>query len=393
MATRLDSVEARNKLKPRATTYWQRLRAGLAVGYRKVGAAGGAWMVQAYDPATRSQTRRSLGTFEELPAAQRFDAARKAAELLADHLGQGGQADAVSVAQACAAYVEHLRAEGRHATADDAQARFVRWVHSDKLAKLDLRKLAAHHVQAWRRTLRAAPVVINPHASADEQRTRERAPASINRDMATLRAALNLARRAGAVTTDAAWSQALAPLAGATRRRDLYLDAAQRRALIAHAPPDPALFVRGLALLPLRPGALAALPAGDFDRHKSTLRVPADKAGAGRVIPLPATTAAFVAEQARDKLPGAPLFARADGKRWDKDSWKKPIKAAALAASLPAATTAYTLRHGTITDLIGAGADVLLVARLSGTSLPMVEKHYGHLRGAHAAAALATLAL
>jgi len=53
---------------------------------------------------------------------------------------------------------------------------------------------------------------------------------------------------------------------------------------------------------------------------------------------------------------------RAYGKAWCKDSWKKPLEAAALAASLPAATTAYTLRHCVIADLIGAGADVLLVA-------------------------------
>jgi len=108
---------------------------------------------------------------------------------------------------------------------------------------------------------------------------------------------------------------------------------------------------------------------------------------------LPPATLAFFAEQCRDKLPGAPLFARADGKAWDKDAWKKPVKAAVAAAGLPAATTAYTLRHSVITDLVGAGLDVLTVARLSGTSVAMIERHYGHLRADAAAAALATLAL
>jgi hypothetical protein len=51
------------------------------------------------------------------------------------------------------------------------------------------------------------------------------------------------------------------------------------------------------------------------------------------------------------------------------------------------------LRHSTITDLIAAGLDTLQVARMSGTSLPMIEKHYGHLRADHAPAALAALAL
>ena len=43
----------------------------------------------------------------------------------------------------------------------------------------------------------------------------------------------------------------------ADRRRDLYLDKNQRRKFIEKAPADLAMFLRGLSLLPLRPGALA----------------------------------------------------------------------------------------------------------------------------------------
>jgi integrase len=130
-----------------------------------------------------------------------------------------------------------------------------------------------------------------------------------------------------------------------------------------------------------------------FDKRRGTLNIGADKAGADRRIMLPAGTAQFFAENCKDKLPSAPLFSRADGKAWGKDYWKKPVKAAAQAAGLPPEVTAYSLRHSVITDLIGAGLDVLTVARLSGTSIAMIEKHYGHLRAEHAAAALATLAL
>jgi site-specific recombinase XerD len=64
-----------------------------------------------------------------------------------------------------------------------------------------------------------------------------------------------------------------------------------------------------------------------------------------------------------------------------------------MEADLPEHVTAYSLRHSVITDLIAEGLDVLTVARLSGTSIAMIEKHYGHLRAEQAAAALATLAL
>ncbi|MES2716718.1 MAG: tyrosine-type recombinase/integrase [Pseudomonadota bacterium] len=146
-------------------------------------------------------------------------------------------------------------------------------------------------------------------------------------------------------------------------------------------------------MVPLRPGALAALTAGNFDRRLGVLTIGKDKAGKDRKIKLPKVTSDLFAGLTKDKLPGAPIFAREDGKAWDKDSWKWPIKEAAAAAELPPTTTAYTLRHSTITDLVTQGLDLLTVAVLSGTSVVMIERHYGHLRADHAAAALERLAL
>lgn len=395
MARRIDTVEARAKLPVRREPYWARLFEGCSLGYRRMSAGGpGAWIARSYDPATGRETRRSIGTFENLPAHERYRAAKAAAEAQCEHLARGGSADEMSVREACDAYIAHLRAEAKHATADEMQARFVRWVHDDKIASIQVQRLAPHHLRTWRQKIIAAPVIVNPHAPADERRIRKRAPASTNRELTALRAALNLARENGAVTTDAAWRVALRPIENADRRRTLYLDRQQRAALIAKAPGDVAAFLRGLALVPLRPGALAALTVAGLDRRLGVVTVGKDKHGRDRNIKLPPATAALFAEHAKDKLPAAPLFARADGKAWDKDAWKKPIKAAAEAAGLPATTTAYTLRHSIITDLIAAGGlDVLTVARLSGTSVPMIEKHYGHLRDDQAAAALATLAL
>jgi site-specific recombinase XerD len=394
MADRIDTVDARDKLKPRRAPYWQRLSTGCHLGFRKMAAgSAGTWLAQTYDGATRKQTRKSLGAFDGLPPGQRFDAAKKEAEKLAEHLQQGGSVDDLTVKTACANYVKHLRAEGKAATADDAEARFRRLVDDDKLGRILMRKLATHHVRDWRRALLALPVTINPHADESERKTRQRSGASVNRDMTALRAALNHARENGAVATDAAWRVALRPIKDADGRRMGFLDFQQRTALVKAAPADVATFLRGLSMVPLRPGALAALTVGSFDKRLSVLTIGKDKAGNDRGIKLSGKTAEFFTALTKDKLPAAPLFARADGKAWDKDAWKKPIKTAAAAAELPASTTAYTLRHSVITDLIVGGLDTLTVARLSGTSLAMIDKHYGHLRGEYAAEALAKLAL
>lgn len=394
MADRIDSVEARARLKPRRAPYWQRLVTGCHLGFRKMSPKSeGTWLAQVYDGGTRKQTRKSLGSFDNLPASQRYDAAKAEAEKLAQHLGQGGTADDLTVKQACAEYVKHLLAEGKAETSADTKARFRRLVDSDKIGSIALRKLATHHLRAWRKSLLAKPVTVNPHAPEGEKKTRERSSSSVNRDMTALRAALNHARENGAVTTDAAWRVALRPIESADRRRTDFLDRQQRIAFIGAAPDDVATFLRGLSMVPLRPGALAALTASSFDKRLCVLTIGKDKAGNDRGIKLSGKTADFFKALAKDKLPAAPLFARADGKAWDKDSWKKPVKAAASAAGLPATTTAYTLRHSIITELIVEGLDTLTVARLSGTSLAMIEKHYGHLRGEHAAKALESLAI
>jgi integrase len=152
-------------------------------------------------------------------------------------------------------------------------------------------------------------------------------------------------------------------------------------------------FVRALCLLPLRPGALAALAVRDFDRRTGELTIGKDRAGHARRIVIPKAAAKLLAEQSKDKLPDAPPFMRETGATWDRHSWKTPIREAAAAAGLPAGTTAYTLRHSTITDLVVAGLPLLTVAQVSGTSAAMIEKHYGHLVGDAARKALAGLTI
>jgi site-specific recombinase XerD len=98
-------------------------------------------------------------------------------------------------------------------------------------------------------------------------------------------------------------------------------------------------------------------------------------------------------EQAKGKLPAVPLIAYDDGSHWHKERWKQPIKKAAKAAELPVGVCAYTLRHSVITDMLVGGMDSLTVARIAGTSLAMIEKHYGHLLHDHAAKAMAGLGL
>ena len=56
---RIDTVEGRNKLKPRKAAYWRILRKGCQLGFRRMSAdTPGTWLAQAYDPSTSKQSSR-----------------------------------------------------------------------------------------------------------------------------------------------------------------------------------------------------------------------------------------------------------------------------------------------------------------------------------------------
>jgi site-specific recombinase XerD len=394
----ITTAEGRSRLKPQRNPYWRKLGHGQAIGFRKMTPqSAGTWLVQHYDGV--KQTRKSLGAFDG-PEKDRYTRAVKAAHEWLSHITAGGSLEAVTVAECCRRYVQHLRDERRGDTADDSDARFERWIYGDRaLADVVLPKLSDRVVRAWRKRLAAAAVVINPHG--EEKRTRARAAGTINRDMTALRAALNYGRDCTWVVSDVAWRTALAPIQGADGRRRVYLDPTQRQHLIEAAGAELGRFLRGLAMVPLRPGALAALTVGQFDHRQHLLVVGKDKAGADRVIMLPSNIASFFAACAQDaagesRPVAEPLLARTvDGKvvAWNKDAWKKPMRTAAAAAELPAATVAYTLRHSAITDLVTLGLPLLTIAQLSGTSIAMIEKHYGHLQAKLAADAMSKLFL
>lgn len=382
----LSTVTAQQRLSPRREPYWQKLGIGLSLGYRALANGGlGTWHVRIYDPATGRELRRSLGDFStELPS-RRFGAAKKAAELRFKDVSAGGSDEDLTVRQVCERY-----AVGN----PDVARRFVQYVYCHEVSLVKIRKLRADHVVEWRRWLAELPALVTRHKStARPQVTRKRTNSTINRDMTPFRAALNAAYRRGDVGSDMAWKNALKPVPRAERSRGVYLTREQRREMVGALEADIRAFVEVLCLLPVRPGALAKVRVRDLVPTQQVLIIEVDKAQASRRIRLPEKTFARLEKQARDKSPDDLLFSREDGMAWDKDRWKKPVRQAVESMGLPPGASIYAIRHSVITDLVTTGLDIFTVATLAGTSVRMIEKHYGHLQEAHAQAALDTLVL
>src|SRR5690606_1650705 len=130
-----------------------------------------------------------------LAPTERFDAAKKAAEEWFRHLSYGGATKDPTVREACETYAS-----------DDAELkrRFKQYVYGTTFAGIRLQKLREHHVKEWRTRLEAMPARVTRRKEG-EQITRPRSPATVNRDMVSVRAALNAALRRGEVATALAW--------------------------------------------------------------------------------------------------------------------------------------------------------------------------------------------
>jgi site-specific recombinase XerD len=317
------------------------------------------------------QKYKSLGYLSD---AFDFDQAKdKAGEwfkLMADGIKTD---DVLTVADACAAYVKERKVSKSEACAHDAEKRFERTVYETAFGRRALAKLRATHVRDWRDSL-------------------ELSAGAANRTLTALKAALNLAVRERNVSGSQSqeWRD-VKPLPNAGRRRDLYLDIKQRRALLKASVGAVRDLIEAATLTGARAGELVNAPVSAFDARTASITF-TGKTGT-RNIPLSPKAVKLFKRLATGKAPGEHLLVRDDGKQWAHSDWDELVRAAATAAELPAGTCLYTLRHSFVTTALTGGMSTLDVAKLVGTSLMMIEKHYGHLVATAARERLAKVAM
>lgn len=367
MRHEIDKVKVRDELTPRREPYWgPRLERGVYIGCRKLPTGDCTWIARRLDD-DGVHRYHAIGYTDDLDFDEAVKRARKWAQAASNGVDAGKRR---TIADVCREYVADRRREKGDAAADAIEGHYRRSVYTDTIGKVRVERLRSAQVKAWRAGLSGAP-------------------ATRNRVLTALRAALNYAVSSRYVEESRAIEWRSVKTEEATSKRDLYLVHSQRAALIEALPEYARPFVRALAMIPLRPGALAQCTVADLQGNMLAIRH--DKAHAGRTLQLPATTAALLRDQARGKTPGAPLIAMPDGGPWTKDAWRAVIQQAAKTAKLPHGVCAYTLRHSGISELLAAGTDSLTVARLAGTSIGQIEATYGHLLQRHGASAMEAL--
>jgi integrase len=140
----------------------------------------------------------------------------------------------------------------------------------------------------------------------------------------------------------------------------------------------------------LRPGEWLALEQRDVDREAQVvyvrrtfrngrIKMPKTKASV-RAVPLQAIALAALDELRRPDPERPLLFPSANGGYFDLHNFRNSNRRRAQkAAGITPLRRVYDLRHTLATFALRAGISTFDLSRYMGTSLAMIDRHYGHL--------------
>lgn len=388
-----DSRSARRKLVACREPYWTKLAMGCYLGYRRSAAEGGTWLARFRDD-TGKQRYLAIG-----PADDAMDADGVSAISF-----EQAQAKAREWCQTIAA-AEAAGEAGRPYTIADCMTDYLAWIKQHRkshrhleiyvnayilpaLGTVDTAKLTAAKIRDWHQGIADEPPRLRKGRTGPQRyRQEDSDPAEAlrkrrlraNRHLVTLRAALNRAWQEGHVAKNDAWVR-VKPFPSVERQRSRFLDRDEAKRLLNACSPDLRPLVQAALLTGARYGELCQLDVRDFQAVSGTLFIRDSKSGKPRHIVLNDEGVSFFKRLALGRQQGAPLIARTDGTRWERDHHHRPFKEAVKAAKLDPGFTFHELRHTWASLTVMAGAPLMVVAtNLGHRDTRMVERHYGHL--------------
>jgi integrase len=398
---RIQDRTARARLTVRNKPYWRALWEGHHLGYRR-GARKGTWFARYLDPALGDYVSSAIGEADDVLEAdgriifdykQAMDRALRWIELERGSDPAAANDPEQTVAQAVDTYIAWRDArrssQAGRAVKSDAHYKLTSFVLEDgKLPHVRLADLTETDLIAWQLRLAA------------------KKPASIQRIVNDLKAALNAAFIAGRrvlpsdlPTTIKFGLKVNAPevLLANARENQILADDLVRRIVAAAIALDEDFgrLVVLLAATGARFSQLARMTVGDVQADQMRLMIPQSFKGRKRQlqyirVQVGADTLAAIAPAIASRPASAPLLehwrlkqvAPMTWERVDRGPWSAPSemtrmwKRAVADAGLPAATIPYALRHSSIVRGLRAGLPIRLVAALHDTSVAMIERHY-----------------
>lgn len=379
---RLETREARSRLKIRHEPYWRSIHPGVALGYRK-GARGGVWLARKLEG--KAYRKSTLGRADDVADADaetvlNYAQAHKAALAFAESPRVRAMRADPTVGEIVEQYLEHQQAHAKSAEATENKAE----VHIlPQLGQRRVSELTTDELRRWHANLARAP--RGRRVARDAEPDPRPRKSSANRVLTVLKAALNFAYEQGLVRSDEVWRR-VKPFKQVEAPRIRYLSRTEAKRLLNAADEDFRPLVRAALLTGCRYGELVRMRVADFNADAGAVLVAESKGGRPRHVYLTEEGQTFFRQAASGKLGDALLFTRSDGTAWGPSHQIRRMHEACDRAKIAPRVSFHDLRHTYGSLLAMKGVPLQIIAEALGhADTRITQRHYAHLHPDHVA--------
>jgi integrase len=378
---KLDTRDARARLKVRGKPHWRLIEPGLHLGYRRLNGKPGTWCVRRYVGEQTYEVTALKGIVADDYADADGRTVLSFAQAQREVQKQKGKAGPLTVREVVEQYLRHIEIRtGIYDAGKCAETIIIPQLGAEKIEALTTARL-----RRWLVDLASSPRRIRTRKGEAQryleldhsEETRRRRRSSANRVLAILKAALNHAWREGQVASDDAWRR-VQPFPGTVRSRARYLTADECIRLVNASDASFRPLLQGALLTGCRYSELTRLTVGDF--HVGTVHIAHSKSGKPRNVVLTDEGVRFFAGLTAGRDAADLLFRAPRGGPWRKGIQQRPMQLACTHARIKPAITFHILRHTWASLAVMSGTPLIVVAKnLGHATTKMVETFYGHL--------------
>ncbi|MGD0465390.1 MAG: tyrosine-type recombinase/integrase [Gammaproteobacteria bacterium] len=382
---RIETREARLKLKQRHEPYWRLIHPGCHLGYRK-GVLGGVWMLRRLKSDSR-YTKMVLGDADDMTDSDGI--------IILSFKGSLQKAFGI---------IESSNPCQKNLTVNYAVNHYLIWYKQNRKAYTETASCIEAHIRPLLGTKLIADLTTREiklwHQKLAEQPARKRSSSfggqqfkllpqtddqkrsrrnTANRILTVLKAILNKAFQEEYVNSDLAWKR-VKPFANVDEPVIRFLNQNECVRLINACQIDLRNLVKGALYSGCRYGELAKLQVKDISITQASVYIQPSKSNKGRHVPLTVEGLSLFKSLIIGKLGDQYVFTKLDNKPWGKNHYTRLLKDACEAAKILPAISFHELRHTYASFLAQKGADLLTISKLLGhADTRVTSRHYAHL--------------